>query len=122
MTRALRSIAIALGTWALVGACAFAIYRGVTQPGARLLGIGNGTAKAIAWWTLFAVLPAVLALDAAHIPQADWWAARSSKVAWVGMIVMLPFVGPLGYVTWIRHRVGDAYSRSLPRLHGCAAR
>ena len=42
MTRALRSIAIALGTWALVGACAFAIYRGVTQPGARLLGIGNG--------------------------------------------------------------------------------
>lgn len=27
------------------------------------------------------------------------------------MIVMLPFIGPLGSVTWIRHRVSDAYSR-----------
>jgi hypothetical protein len=106
------NIAVALVTWGTAAAVAFIINRGVTDTDGQLLGLSNHAWTVIAWWTIFAVLPFLLALDAGLIPQQDWWAARSTKVGWIGIIALVPAIGPLLYATIIRARVAGRY-RSL---------
>jgi hypothetical protein len=113
--KTLHTIIAAFLGWSTAAAVGFLINRGVTQPDGQLFGIGNHTWTTIAWWTIFAIVPLLTTIDAALIPQQDWWAARSTKVGWIAIIALVPAVGPLTYLTFTRQRVANRYQRNLSR-------
>jgi Phospholipase_D-nuclease N-terminal len=111
--RAARATVVALVVWGIVGLCIVGILRGVTEPSGHAMVMTNGSAKSLAWLVLFMILPLAGMGEAASINGSDWWAAGRSKVAWVGIIAFVPFLGFLTYFSVVRWHVVGAYDRRV---------
>jgi hypothetical protein len=111
--RAVRAALVALVVWGIVALCIVGIERGVTEPSGHAMVMTNGSAKSLAWLVLLVILPLAGIVDAIVIDAANWWAARHSKIAWVGLLAFVPFLGFLVYFSAIRWRVVGAFERRM---------